>query len=421
MKQKIFKFLANLHFAILILLLIASISVLGTIIEQDQTIESYKQNYPLTNKLLGFLSWNMIIKSGLDHLYKTWWFISLIITFGVSLFSCTFLQQIPTFKIARRCQFFRTLFQFRQLKFFKILNQSKLSNLFFKLKKNHYSIFQQKNIIYCYHGLIGRLGPILVHFSMIIILLGTIVTSLTGFNGQEIVPKSEMFHIQNIFSSGKITKFPEISTRINDFWIVYQDQQIIRQFYSNLSILNFNGEEIYNKTIFVNSPINYNNLDYYQTNWNLIALRFQIQSNSFIQYPIISLTPNSDKFWLTWIPAINNLTTGLTILVNNLQGYCSIYSETGQFLGNLELNETLTSILPYSFVELINSAGLQIKTDPGIIIIYFGFFFLMLTVIISYKSYSQIWILKDNSKIFIGGNTSRSTFMFEFEFFKLIK
>lgn len=421
MKQKIFKFLANLHFAILILLSIASISVLGTIIEQDQTIESYKQNYPLTNKLLGFLSWNIIIKLGLDHLYKTWWFISLIIIFGVSLFSCTSLQQIPTFKIARRCQFFRTIFQFRQLKFFKTLNKSKLSNLFFKLKKNHYSIFQQKNIFYCYHGLIGRLGPILVHFSMIIILLGTIVTSLAGFSGQEIVPRSEMFHIQNIFSSGKITKFPEISTRINDFWILYRDQQIIRQFYSNISILNFNGEEIYNKTVFVNSPINYNNVDYYQTNWNLIGLRFQMRSNSFIQYPIVSLTPNNDKFWLIWIPILNNLTTGLTILVNNLQGYCSIYSETGQFLGNLELNEALTSILPYSFVELINSAGLQMKTDPGILIIYFGFFFLMLTVIISYKSYSQIWILKDNSKIFIGGNTSRSTFMFEFEFFKLVK
>ena len=81
MKHYIFKSIADLRFAIFILLIIASFSIIGTVIEQDQSIETYKLNYPLTNKIFGFLSWDLIIQLGLDHIYKTWLFITLIFLF----------------------------------------------------------------------------------------------------------------------------------------------------------------------------------------------------------------------------------------------------------------------------------------------------------------------------------------------------
>ena len=87
MKQRVFRFLADLRFAIAILLLIALLSIIGTVIEQDQSIETYKLNYPLTNRVFGFLSWDIIINFGLDHVYKTWWFFLLIFLFIRSLFS----------------------------------------------------------------------------------------------------------------------------------------------------------------------------------------------------------------------------------------------------------------------------------------------------------------------------------------------
>jgi cytochrome c biogenesis protein len=79
MKQIILKTLADLRFAIFILLIIASASVIGTIIEQDQSVEYYKLNYPLAERLFGFLSWDIILKCGFDHVYKTPWFISFIV------------------------------------------------------------------------------------------------------------------------------------------------------------------------------------------------------------------------------------------------------------------------------------------------------------------------------------------------------
>ena len=76
----------------------------------------------------------------------------------------------------------------------------------------------------------------------------------------QIVPKTENFHIQNIFNNGQLTKVPNISGRINDFWITYTNQKTISQFYSDISILDINGNEVKRQTSFVNSPTIYNNV-----------------------------------------------------------------------------------------------------------------------------------------------------------------
>nr|UZC30161.1 c-type cytochrome biogenesis protein [Entomoneis sp.] len=420
MKQKIFRIIADLRFAIFILLLISSCSIIGTIIEQDQSIEVYKTNYPLTNPIFGFLTWDQILKFGFDHVYKTWWFYTLLFLFGLSLITCTLLQQLPSLKIARRCQFFRTTNQFYRLKIFTILNNFSLSKILRKIQQNQYSIFQQKHTIYCYKGLIGRIAPILVHFSMILVLLGTIFGSLFGFKAQEIVPKTENFYIQNILTTGQLTVIPKVSARINDFWITYTKTKTISQFYSDISILDTEGNETYRKTISVNSPLIYKGIYYYQTDWSLIGLRFKNVTNEILEYPLLNFSKNQEKIWLTWISKDSSFLEGFILIIDNLEGYCSIYNEKGQFLGNIELHEMGNFTNSLTFLEIISSTGLQIKTDPGIPMIYSGFFFLMISTLISYTTYSQIWMIKKNRQLFIGGTTNRAMFDFELEFFKII-
>jgi cytochrome c biogenesis protein len=421
MKQKFFRLLADLRFAIFILLLISFCSIAGTVIEQDQPIEIYKINYPLTNPVFGFLSWDRILQFGLDHVYKTWWFLTLIFLFGCSLTLCSFLQQLPSLKIARRCQFFRTTSPFYRLKISTILNNFSFNKILSRVKEQQYSVFQQKNMAYCYKGLVGRIAPIIVHFSMILILFGTIIGSLFGFKAQEIVPKTENFHIQNILTNGPSSIIPKTSARINDFWITYTKTKTISQFYSDISILDPQGNETTRKTIYVNYPLVYNGVYYYQTDWNLIGLRFQNSIDQIIEYPLINIFGNQDKVWLTWISNNQLSKDGVIVIIDNLEGYCSIYNNTGQFLGNLELNETVNFKQPITLLEIISSTGLQIKTDPGIPLIYSGFFFLMISTLISYITYSQIWMIQKDQQIFIGGNTNRAVFEFELEFFKFVK
>ena len=421
LRQKIFRLLADLRFSIFTLLLISGCSIIGTVIEQDQSIEIYKINYPLTNPVFGFLSWDRILYFGFDHVYQTWWFLSLIFLFGCSLVICSFLQQLPSLKIARRCQFFRTNSSFYKLNNYTILTKPSFSKILDGIKMENYSIFQQKNIIYSYKGLIGRIAPIIVHFSMILVLVGTVISSLFGFKAQEIVPKTENFHIQNILSNGRLTIIPQNSARVNDFWITYTKNKTVSQFYSDISILNTNGNEIKRKTISVNYPLVDKGVYYYQTDWNLIGLRFKTNTNQVIEYPLVNVFPNQEKIWLTWISNNQFKQNGIILLIDNLEGYCSIYSDDGQFLGNIEINEALDFNQNITLLEILSSTGLQIKIDPGIPLIYLGFFFLMISTLMSYITYSQVWVFQKDNQLFVGGNTNRALFDFELEFLKLVK
>ena len=45
----------------------------------------------------------------------------------------------------------------------------------------------------------------------------------------------------------------------------------------------------------------------------------------------------------------------------------------------------------------------------------------MLSTLISYITYSQVWMIQNNEQIFIGGNTNRAIFEFELEFLNFVR
>ncbi|MBD0337190.1 MAG: cytochrome c biogenesis protein ResB, partial [Cyanobacteria bacterium Co-bin13] len=73
-KQDLLPLLADLRLAIALLLVIALFSISGTVIEQGQSLDFYRSNYPEDPALFGFLSWKVLLTAGLDHVYRTWWF-----------------------------------------------------------------------------------------------------------------------------------------------------------------------------------------------------------------------------------------------------------------------------------------------------------------------------------------------------------
>lgn len=65
--------------------------------------------------------------------------------------------------------------------------------------------------------------------------------------------------------------------------------------------------------------------------------------------------------------------------------------------------------------DLIGSTGLELKSDPGVPVVYAGFGGLMLTTIISYLSHSQVWALQDGTWLLVGGKSNRAKLDFERE------
>ena len=124
--QKILKILIDLKFSILILALIAFASSFGSFIEQDEPQNFYEENYPLEKPIYGFISSKIILNLGLDHVYNTWWFLSLLLILGLSLIGCTLTRQFPLVENSKEYFFRKQINSFLKLPF-----SIKLQNRFY--------------------------------------------------------------------------------------------------------------------------------------------------------------------------------------------------------------------------------------------------------------------------------------------------
>lgn len=420
------KIVANLKLAIVLLLVIALFSITGTVIEQGESLSFYQQNYPTEPALFGFLTWQVILNLGLNHVYSTWWYLSLLVLFGTSLTACTFTRQLPALKAARNWKFYQKPRQFTKLALSTELNTGSVNTLIPMLEKRGYKVFQQDNALYGRKGIIGRIGPIVVHAAMLLVLAGGIWGIFTGFFAQEIVPSGETFQIRNILEAGPFANShipQDWAVKVNRFWIDYTDDGSIDQFYSDLSVVDRQGQELKRKTIYVNEPLRYQGVTLYQTNWGISAIKVQLNNSPIFQLPMALLdTQGNGKIWGTWVPTKPDLTEGVSLIAQDLQGTVLIYSPQGQLVSALRVGQGIeVNGITLKLIDLVGSTGLQIKADPGVPLVYTGFGLLMIGVVMSYASYSQVWALEHENSFYFGGKTNRAQVTFEREIIEIIE
>ncbi len=425
LKRQVVPFLADLRLAIALLLAIAIFSISGTVIEQGQSLDFYQKNYPESPALFGFLTWKVLLIVGFDHVYRTWWFLALLVLFGTSLATCTFKRQLPALKWFTRTQklYTRSL-QFQKFSLSAEFDHQTLPNALPLLTQRRYRIFQQGDAVYARKGLVGRIGPIVVHASMLLILAGGIVGALTGFIAQEMIPSGSTFQVKNVTDAGPYAG-PQVpkdwSVRVNRFWIDYADTGAIDQFYSDMTVLDANGQEVKNKTIHVNEPLRYKGVTLYQASWAIAAVKVRLNRSPTFQLPMAELkTIGQGQIWGTWVPTKPDLSEGVSLVAKDLQGMVLIYDMQGKLVTTIRtgMSAEVNGITLY-VDELIGSTGLQIKADPGIPLVYSGFGLLMLGVMMSYVSHSQVWLLQKDGKLYIGGTTNRAQVTFEQEMLAL--
>lgn len=394
----------KLSFAIFLLLLIALSSSLGSIIEQDQSTTFYETNYPKDN---GFFNYEIIFLLQLNSIYKSWWFLLLLLLLAISLVSCTITTQFPIISNSKFF-YFKEKANIQRLPFF-----FKVKNFYFfkekiiqKLQKKQYLLYQKKKSLYSYKGLLGRISPIFVHISLLLILGASFLGAFLNSKTEQISPKGEISHLQ----LGKIKS----SLRCNDFWIQYNEKKIT-QFYSNLSLVNNYGNEIFTKTLSVNKPIKFQGLDIYQSDWNIPGIRLSLDNGKNFQYPLF-FTNTTPKIWITWI---NFQEKNYTLIFQRAFSSFFIYDEYGNFLNKNSL--TTDFFRHFSFLEFVYSTGLFLKYNTTIPVIYLGFLILLLTTIFSYFPYNQLWILANATNIWIGGISNRGKIGFEIELENLVR
>jgi cytochrome c biogenesis protein len=109
-------------------------------------------------------------------------------------------------------------------------------------------------------------------------------------------------------------------------------------------------------------------------------------------------------------------------VVNDLSGKIYLYNSNGtliqeSYLGNFI---DMPSGPKIQILDFITSTGLQLKSDPSINIVYFSFLLLLLSIYVSFFTYSQIWLVELPKKVRIGGTSNRSVLFFQEDFRKIV-
>ena len=188
---------------------------------------------------------------------------------------------------------------------------------------------------------------------------------------------------------------------------------MVDQFYSEIDILDNDLKTQKEKTIFVNEPLRYSGITFYQTDWSIVSLKFTLNKRENVEIPLREISGESgSRFW------IGSLEYGtknkVLVVLQDLTGKYLLYNSEKKLLGQSEIGHKI--FFNGNEIRLNNvspSTGLQIKSDPGIPLVYIGFFFLIFSVLLSYISYFQIWVVKKQNKVYVYGDTNRAIYFFE--------
>ncbi|CAA2954302.1 cytochrome c biogenesis CCS1, chloroplastic [Olea europaea subsp. europaea] len=428
--RRVLAVLSNLPLAIAEMFVVAALMALGTIIDQGEVPEHYFQKYPEDNPVLGFFTWRWVLTLGFDRMYSSPVFLGTLALLGASLMACTYTTQIPVLKVAKRWSFLHSAEAIRRQEYSDTLPRASVQDLGILLMGAGYEVFLKGPSLYAFRGLAGRFAPIGVHLALLLVMAGGTLSATGSYKGSVTVPQGLNFVIGDVLGPSGFLSTPSESfntqVHVNRFYMDYYDSGEVAQFHSDLSLFDLNGKEVMRKTISVNDPLRYGGITIYQTDWSLSALQITKDDEGPFNLAMAPLKINGDKkLYGTFLPvgdADSPDVKGISMLARDLQSIV-LYDQEGKFAGVRRPNSKLPIDIDgfkIVVVDAIGSTGLDLKTDPGVPIVYAGFGALMLTTCISFLSHSQIWALQDGTTVVIGGKTNRAKGEFPEEINRLL-
>lgn len=276
-------------------------------------------------------------------------------------------------------------------------------------------------------GKYTRLGILLVHGSILIILTGAAIGKIYGFKSYITLP--EMEQISTIVSEEKIKHFDlGYAVRCDNFSINRYPSGEIKSYSSRLSFIE-NGDIAITHTIHVNSPCTYKGITFYQSDFE--------GYNSFIFSIVNTATGNSTTLTAPFQKQIEWKDEGVRLGVINAElddesvtrfklWFTNDTTDPVQYWMSdnsmLEIPSGQTSYTIHA--KQLYATGLQVSKDPGVLLVYTGFAFLLaglvITFFMSHKRLAMYFIKDDqNYYICLSGTSNKHPETFKKNFSKL--
>lgn len=218
------RFLSSVRLTIVLLILLAALSVIGTLIPQNASPEQYRRLYsPGTYELLKDL--------GLFDMYHSWWYMAALGLLALNILICS-VDRLPRLR---------------------------------KVRDRRWRL--------------SRIGVYVAHFSILVILMGGLISGLKGFRGFMQLAEGEVSD-EIVLGGRQVLKLP-FQVRCDDFEVFFWPDGTPKEYVSKLTFLQGGKEVLKGVEVKVNHPVKFGGLTFYQASYGSKGkerVRLQIQA-----------------------------------------------------------------------------------------------------------------------------------------------
>jgi cytochrome c biogenesis protein len=441
----IWSVLASVKLTLLLLIILAAASILGTIIPQQQSAMEWAQR--LSPSALSFLN-----SLQLFDLYHSVWFRLIIGVLALNLIVCSIDRFPSSLKLylalpqPDRAKPYENLPPQRILSLEGDLNA--VSNRVAEFLKNKYRNVETKETEKGHYvsgekGRYSSFSVYLVHFSVLLILIGGIIGSFFGFEAFVSIPEGGMIDTVTSPKSEVSMKLP-FEVRCDRFVAEFYDSGVPKEYRSDLSFI-FKGKVALQGALMVNAPITFMGITFYQSSYGTIpgkrvwlsisnensskntALEVEVGQAGQLpggsaQFQVVDVRSDFMRMGPAVYVAVRP-SGGEEVRFWVFQNQEMIRK---RFPGMLEEFPKFNpkAFEPYAFtlekIEQRYYTGLQVNRDPGVVLVYLGFCFIIIGLFATFfMSHRRVWIQISKSKnrvsVSVAGRAKRNQAGFEKE------
>ncbi len=432
-KNAVWSFFASVKLALFTLFILAATSIIGTLVPQNADPSKYVELY-------GPSVADIFMRLEFQDMYASTWFTALLCLFSLNLTVCT-IERFPLIwkivtldnlatkidrlkKMAMRKSFTTTA----SIEESEAAVQEILPGDGWKIQK---TTKEDGTLFFAQKGAWTRLAVIIVHISILVIFIGSLIGNFFGYKASVMIPEGST--TDKVYESNSDrTPIPMgFTVTCNAFSLTYYDTGAPKEFRSDL-VVKKDGNEIKRKSIIVNDPMKHGGLTFYQSSYQGMDGQFTVtlKNTSTGSDQMFGMVPRREMRW-----AAENVKFGITSITGpdfmRKYRYKIWFDDANASPVEFWVDEDVaTKVKRADAVYEINvkprfATGLQVVKDPGVWTVYIGCGLMIVgLIIIFFMSHRRVWIFvtKDgkNSSILLSGNANKNKIGFEKDMANLI-
>lgn len=432
-KNSLLAFLSSVQLALLLLFLLATTAIIGTIVPQNASPGTYIQRYgPVGARLMELLD--------LGDMYNSWWFLGLLTLLVINLIACSCERIPPLLRLLRRDRLGISKEQLDRFALQRVLDSplsrdEYLARLRQSFREQGWKPRERQHgeaiLLFAEKTPWSRFGVHVVHCSLLVILTGAALGSPAfarkvlrqnnfAYKGFVMLPEGAgTDHI--VGSRDRQPIDLGFTLRCDQFRLELYDNGMPRNYQSRVTVLE-QGTEVLQAEIEVNKPLKYRGVTFYQSSYQ----------------------PHQ-QYTLTWRKLPDNIGTEVTIPaarqlrweaggigygIINREHWGDITRQVKLWLHDghgeavqrwVELGRETVIERPGGqyllTVRQVYSTGLQVAKDPGVWLVYLGCLLMLVGLYIAFfLSHRQLYALVEaqgpGSRLLFAGVANKNKVQF---------